>query len=172
MVEATKAPSPFAVITIDERDIYVTYDQQDTHNPDWEESFDVEVGDLSTVVVRIFDLKCMDAGRPSLIGYTTLLPFSVLPPPSVEAVGPVTQADAAPAVHVFQLVRDGVTLQESTVSITLSMDTDGPLPPPKLPPRFKGLKGTRHDRRVGIIKFRGKRIGSKKTTTTETYWLP
>lgn len=175
IVEATRAPSPFAVITIDERDIYVTYDQQDTHNPDWAESFDVEVGDLSTVVVRIFDLKCMDAGRPSLIGYTTLLPFSVLPPPSAEAVGPVTQADeadAVPVVHAFQLVRDGVTLHEATVSITLSMDTEGPLPPPKLPPRFRGLKETREDRRVEIIKFRGKRIGSKKTTTTETYWLP
>jgi hypothetical protein len=116
----------------------------------------------------------MDAGRPSLIGYTTLLPFSVLPPPSAEAVGPVTQADeadAAAAVHAFQLVRDGATLHESTVSITLSMDTEGPLPPPKLPPRFRGLKGTREDRRVGIIKFRGKRFGSKKTTATETYWL-
>ena len=135
----------------------------------------MEVGDLSTVVVRIFDLKCMDAGRPSLIGYTTLLPFSVLPPPSAEAVGPVTQPDgasAAPSVHDFELVRDGVTLHESKVSITLSLDTEGPLPPPKLPPRFKGLKETRQDRRVGIIKFRGRRFGSKKTTNTETYWLP
>ena len=61
-------PPPFAVIAIAERDIYVTYGQQDTHDLNWEESFDVEVGDLSTVVVRIFDLKCMDAGRPSLIG--------------------------------------------------------------------------------------------------------
>ena len=123
----------------------------------------MEVGDLSTVVVRIFDLKCMDRGRPSLIGYTTLLPFSVLPPPSAKAVVPVAQADeaeAAPAIHVFQLVRDGVTLHEFTVSITLSMDMEGPLPPPKLTPQFKGLKETRQDRRVGIIiKFSGKRIG-------------
>ena len=162
------------VITINKQDIYVTYNQQDAHNPDWEESFDMEVGDLSTVViiVHIFDLKCMDAGRPSLIGYTTLLPFSVLPPPSMEAMVPVMQVDVAPAVHVFQLVRDGVTLHKSTVSITLSMDMEGLVPPPKLLPWFKGLQGTRHDRRVGIIKFHGKWIGSKKTTTTETYWLP
>ncbi|KAF5313376.1 hypothetical protein D9611_008627 [Ephemerocybe angulata] len=90
-IKAIRAPSPFAVLTVDGKDLYTTYDLIETTSPEWRETFDTGVSDTSTIVVRVFDLKCMDRGWPSLIGYTTILPFSMLPPgPAAVVLAPPT----------------------------------------------------------------------------------
>jgi C2 domain len=175
-------PSPFAVVTIDKRDMFVTYDQQDEANPDWEESVDIRVGDMSTVVIRVFDLKCMDrSGWPSMIGFTIFLPLSVLVPrPQAVQSEPSDDEQQEPDGNntvrtesvTLPLIRDGVTIPGMTVSISLSTDIESPLPPPKLPPRFQGHKQTHVSSKVGILSFRGRRLGTNKETITETYWLP
>ena len=79
-IEIMRLPSPFAVLTIDGTHIYNTFYEENTRDPEWKETFDAEVSDTSTIVVRIFDMKAMNEGWPALMGYTTITPFSILPP--------------------------------------------------------------------------------------------
>lgn len=89
---AIRAPSPFAVLTIDGINFFTTYDQLETPDPEWRESFDATVSDTTTIVVRVFDLKCLDRGWPALMGYTTILPFSMIPP-AASSHDPVAPSD-------------------------------------------------------------------------------
>lgn len=164
-VKGLRAPSPFAVLTIDEQDIYVTYDQENVTDPDWEESFDVKVGDLSTVVIQIFDLKCLDNGWSSLIGFTAFLPYATLPPEDENAVSTGDRV----GTETLTLARNGRNVPGMTVTVSVSTDVKSPVPAPKIPPRFLGLAKIHVARSVGIISFRGKRLGSSKVTVTNTH---
>lgn len=175
-IEKIKAPSPFAVLTIDEKDVYTTFDLRETKNPEWKETFDVHISETSTIVVRVFDLKCMGteclgADGHALIGYTTILPSAML----WEAVKDESELPTPPdALHIksFPLVRDGKVIPGTTLETSVSTDTSGPIPLPTIPSQYLGLERTTEERKVAMVKWRGKRRGYKETTLTETYNLP
>ncbi|KAF8152964.1 hypothetical protein B0H34DRAFT_677195 [Crassisporium funariophilum] len=171
-VKEMRAPSPFAVITIDEREMYTTFEQYDTTDPDWDESFDVTLGDLSTVVIRIFDRKCIDRNWPSFIGFTTILPFALLPPPrDDESTDTLSERPSSVVKVDIPLVREGITVSGMSVSISLSTDTHNPPSLPVVPPRLH--EEVNHvQRRVGLIKIGNKKYGRKKETTTRVYDYP
>lgn len=187
-IEGFKAPSPFVVLTIDERDVYTTYDLRETKNPDWRESFDVELSETSTIVVRVFDLKCtgtqcLGADGHGLLGYTTILPSAMLWE-ALESQGPIqtddtgsnSGAQASPrpplgGVKSFPLLLDGKPIPGTTFEASISLDTSGPIPLPAIPTQYIGLERTTEERKVAIVKWRGKRRGFKETTLTETYNL-
>ncbi|KDR76997.1 hypothetical protein GALMADRAFT_424162 [Galerina marginata CBS 339.88] len=182
-VRKIRAPSSFAVITIDERHTYTTFEEHDTTHPVWDESFDVKVDDLSTVVIRVFDRKCIDRGWSSFIGYTTVHPFTAFPHPRnphtqtpAEREGPEEEEEDATALtqvdlEDIPLVRDGVTLPEMTVSISLSSDTEVPPSLPVAPPVLYGPEETRVERRVTLVKFGNRKMGRKKETVTHVYQM-
>ncbi|CAA7262100.1 unnamed protein product [Cyclocybe aegerita] len=169
-VKKARAPSPFAVVTIDEREMYTTFEWEDTHDPEWDESFDVKVRDLSTVVIRVFDRKCIDQGWPSFIGFVTVLPFSLLPPPTEGIREEDQPASSRTDVLEIPLVRDGKTVSSMTVSISLSTDTRFPPSLPVVPPVLHE-EATHLQRRVGMVQFGNKKWGRKKETTTHVYQM-
>ncbi|KAF8961867.1 hypothetical protein BDZ97DRAFT_1177690 [Flammula alnicola] len=169
-VKRRRAPSSFAVITIDEHEMYTTFEEPDTNEPDWEESFDMEVSDLSTVVVRVFDRKCIDNDWPAFIGFTTIHPFTALPHPKRGG-----EDDDSEFVKVdldeVPLVREGMTVPDMTVSITLSTDTREQPSLRVVPPHKVGPEVTRVERRVALVKFGNRKMGRKKETTTHVYQM-
>jgi hypothetical protein len=161
-----RAPSPFVVVTINEEETYTTFEERDTHSPEWEEVFDVEINDLATVVIRVFDRKCIDRDWPAFIGFTTLHPFTVLPYPQ-----PGSSPSAQVELDDIPLVRDGATTSDMTVSLTLSTDTQEQ-PTLRIIPRHRGGPlETRVERRVGLVKFGKKKVGRKKETVTHVYQM-
>ncbi|TDL27133.1 hypothetical protein BD410DRAFT_895025 [Rickenella mellea] len=184
-LEKIRKPSPFAAITLDDRDVFVTYEQDHANDPDWGESFDLEVTDLSTVVIRVYDLKCIDRGWPALIGYTVLLPFSILPPGDESPLLPTTGGEAGSAdgsgietpqvimeeTATFPLTRKGQIVPDHNLTISLSTNTATPLPEPKLPQKYRGLQRTVRETKINYLKICGMTFGSKERTTTEIYEL-
>jgi len=172
-INTIRAPSPFAVITIDEREMYTTFEEENTTDPGWNESFDVEIEDLSTVVIRVFDRKCIDQGWPAFIGFTTILPFSLLPPPKEEDVDDSSHSSLDSRVNIddISLVREGVTISDMSVSISLSTDTRVPPTLPVVPPHLYGPEGVHVERRVALFKWGNKTMGRKKVKTTRVYQL-
>ncbi|KAH6904943.1 hypothetical protein BKA70DRAFT_1294448 [Coprinopsis sp. MPI-PUGE-AT-0042] len=188
-IEKLKAPSPFAVLTIDEKDVYTTFDLRDTRNPGWKETFDVQISETSTIVVRIFDLKCMGteclgADGHGLIGYTTILPSAMrwevgkensdilsAQTDSQDSVRDGPQLRPAIQIKSFPLVRDSKVIPGTTFEASISTDTSGPIPPPDIPAQYVGLERTTEERTVAMVKWRGRRRGFKETTLTETYNL-
>ncbi|PPQ95077.1 hypothetical protein CVT25_002600 [Psilocybe cyanescens] len=173
-VDKARAPSAFAVITIDEREMYTTYEAHNTTDPEWEESFDVEVDDLSTVVIRVFDRKCIDRGWTSFIGFTTIHPFTAFPHAVDPAVYSGEEENPAPPskkvdLDDIPLVRDGHTVPNMTIGISLSSDTKAPISLLVAPPILHGPKIERVERRVNLVKFGNRKMGSKKETTTRVY---
>jgi hypothetical protein len=223
-VRKLRAPTSFAVVTVDEREMYTTFEMHDEHDPQWDESFDMRVDDSSTVVVRVFDRKCIDNGWPAFVGFAVVHPFTVLPhptlpPPRVEdeaqededaptepsagdahqggssGGSSIDESHAAGPEHrgveddrllgvaskpsriprsvdlELPLVRDGITVPGMTVSIRLSTEIRGKpvLPPP--PPYIGDVEQTRVERRVALVKFRNKKMGRKKETTTRVYQM-
>lgn len=169
MVNKLRAPSPFVVVTINEEETYTTFEEHDKHNPDWEEVFDVEINDLSTVVIRVFDRKCIDRDWPAFIGFTTIHPFTVLPYPQPGSGGDSSQS-AQVELDDIPLVRDGTT-SDMTVSLTLSTDTQEQ-PTLRIIPRHQGGPlETRVERRVALVKFGKKKVGRKKETVTHVYQM-
>ena len=168
-INAIRAPSPFAVITIDEREMYTTFEEENSTDPGWNESFDVEIDDLSTVVIRVFDRKCIDQGWPAFIGFTAILPFSLLPPPDEEDVN--TSSHSSKNIDDIPLAREGVTVSGMSVSISLSTDTRIPPTLPVVPPHLYGPERTRVERRVALFKWGNKTMGRKKVKTTRVYGL-
>jgi len=171
-VKAIRAPSAFAVITVDEREAYTTFEHEETSDPDWEESFDIKVRDLSTVVIRVFDRKCIDQGWPAFIGFTTFMPFNVLPPPRHDEVEDAEDPDADSGKvdkDDIPLVKEGVTISDMTISISLSTDTSIQPSLPSVPPVLSGPVETHVQRRVALVKWGNKKSGSKKETTTRVY---
>jgi len=167
-INEIRAPSPFAVITIDECEMYTTFEEESTTDPGWSESFDVDIDDLSTVVIRVFDRKCIDQGWPAFIGFTTILPFSLLPPPNEEEVN--TSSDSSINIDDIPLVRDGITVSGTSVSISLSTDTRGPTLPVSTP-YLHGPQRIRVERRVALFKCGNKTMGRKKEKITGVYEL-
>jgi len=169
-VNAIRAPSSFAVITIDEREMYTTFEQENTTHPHWNETFDVDIEDLSTVVIRVFDRKCIDLNWTAFIGFTTLLPFSLLPPPTEQDLN-TSSPDSPVDIDDIPLVREGVTVSGMSVSISLSTDTRVPPTLPFVPPYLYGPEENHVERRVSLFKFGNKTMGRKKVTTTRVYQL-
>ncbi|KAH9474441.1 E3 ubiquitin-protein ligase pub1 [Psilocybe cubensis] len=161
-VAKARAPSAFAVITIDERDVYTTFEAPDNNCPVWNESFDIEVTDLSTIVVRVFDRKCIDMGWPSFIGYTTIHPFTVFPHASHSSAADVSNENenetimsSLPSgkvdVDSIPLVLDDYTMHNMTISISISPSTEEPvnLPGPTSSSRLTtGPRKTKTERRA------------------------
>ena len=173
-VERLRAPSPFAIVTINEEAMYTTFQARSTHDPEWEEVFDAEVGDLATVVVRVFDRKCIDNGWPAFIGYTTIHPFAVLPYPGggSREEGEEEDGEATEAVlDDVPLVCEGRTVPGMTISLTLSTDTEEEPTLRVVPPFENAPLETRVERRVGLVKFGKKKVGRKKETTTHVYQM-
>ncbi|KAF8799680.1 hypothetical protein BYT27DRAFT_7201093 [Phlegmacium glaucopus] len=170
-VTAIRAPSSFAVVTIDEREMYTTFEQEDTTDPDWRESFDVDIGDLSTVVIRVFDRKCIDRNWPAFIGFTTILPFSLLPPPKEQDLNTSSSPNSHVDIDDIPLVRGGITVSDMSVSISLSTNTSVPPTLPYVPPHLYGPQETHVKKRVALFKCRNKTWGQKKVTTTRVYQL-
>lgn len=172
-IKARRGPTAFAVITIDEREQYTTFEIGNTTEPNWDESFDIKVGDMSTVVIRVFDRKCIDQGRPAFIGFTTILPFSILPPPKKGDQpandDPETPADGSKVDLDIPLVLEGITVPDMTVSISLSTDTRFQPTLPYVPPLMTGPHRVDEQRRVTFIKWGNKRYGGKKETNTHVY---
>jgi len=174
-IKARRAPTAFAIITIDEREQYTTFEIDDTTEPNWDESFDIKVGDMSTVVIRVFDRKCIDQGWPAFIGFTTILPFSILPPPKKEEDQPANddpevQADRSKVdLDDIPLVREGITVPEMTVSISLSTDTRIQPTLPYVPPLMTGPRRVEAQNRVTLVKWGNKKYGRKKETNTYVY---
>jgi C2 domain len=177
-IVALKAPSPFAVLTIDEKDVYTTFDLRDAMNPGWKETFDVEISETSTIVVRIFDLKCMGteclgADGHGLIGYTTILPSAMLwemGKDDSNSTGTAPREGARVQIKSFPLIRDGKIIPGTTFEASISTDTSGPIPL-AIPPQYIGLERTTEERKVAMFHWRGRRRGYKETTLTETYNL-
>lgn len=202
-IETIRCPSPFAVLTIDGTHIYNTFYEEHTRDPEWKESFDAEVSDTSTIVVRIFDMKAMNQGWPALIGYTTISPFSILPPgrkppapgpdstssdpqtegpteeSSSQALGPAAEArrlkdgtsDSTAVVQQFPLVLDREVVPGTSVVFSVSTDISGPPPLPKIPERYLGVRKTNIKTQVGFVKWRGRKVGRREVTVTETHRL-
>lgn len=181
-LENARAPSAFAVITIDERQVYTTYEALNSSNPVWEESFDIEVNDFSTIVVRVFDRKCIDRDWPSFIGYTTIHPFTVFPhadycPPTVgvdeeTTLLPSSSSSSKVDTDSIPLVLDGYTMHDMTIGILMSSETEAPinLPGPvPYTPRTQDIRKTTAERRVNLVKFGNRKRGSKKETVTHVY---
>lgn len=169
-INEIRAPSPFAVVTIDEREMYTTFEEENNTDPSWNESFDVEIEDLSTVVIRVFDRKCIDFGLPAFIGFTTILPFSLLPPPKNEDAN--SSPDSQVNVDMIPLVREGVVISGMSISISLSTDTREPPTMAHAPPHLYGPEETRVERRVALFKCGNRKtVGRKKVTTTRVYQL-
>ncbi|PPQ96480.1 hypothetical protein CVT26_010474 [Gymnopilus dilepis] len=175
-VKKIRSPSAFAIATIDEREMYTTYDESNTTDPVWEESFDVEIDDQSTAVIRVFDSKCIDRGWPAFIGYTVIHPFTVFSHPTEpqytgDEDPDKDDASAAKTRRVevtdVPLVCDGVTMQDMTISISLSSDTSLPPSLHNPAPILRGPESTHRERRVALVKFGNKRMGRKKETTTQ-----
>ncbi|KAJ3511415.1 hypothetical protein NLJ89_g4119 [Agrocybe chaxingu] len=167
VLRKAQTPSPFAVITIDEREMYTSRAEESTCDPEWDESFDVRVGNLSTIVIRVFDHKCVDLGLPGFIGFATLLPFALMPPPTKEGEQGIQEAH----VKDIPLVREGRTVPSMTVSISLSTDTRVP---PGLPavPQAVELQEMHIRRRVAMAQLGDRRWGRKKDTRTYVYNVP
>ena len=179
-VKKIRSPSAFAIVTIDEREMYTTYDDSNTTDPVWEESFDVEIDDQSTAVIRVFDSKCIDRGWPAFIGYTVIHPFTVFSHPTEpqytgDEDPDKDDASAAKTRRVevtdVPLVCDGVTMQDMTISISLSSDTSLPPSLHNPAPILRGPQVTHRERRVALVKFGNKRMGRKKETTTHVYQM-
>lgn len=172
-VARTRSPSAFAVITVDDREMYTTFEIDDAHDPNWEESFDMKVDDLSIVVIRVFDMKCIDRSWPSFIGFTTVHPFSAFPHPNSTSTKDSSLAEVGHSqvdLEAIPLVREDATVPDMTVSISISTDTTLP---PSLPtvPFLSGPQETRVERRVALVKFGNKKVGRKKETTTTVYQM-
>jgi hypothetical protein len=56
--------------------LHATYDVKESNNPTWEEAFDLEVDDVSPIVIRVFQLRSRKI--PTLVGYTSFLPLDLL----------------------------------------------------------------------------------------------
>jgi len=182
-VARARSPSAFAVITVDDREMYSTFEIDNAHDPDWEESFDMKVDDLSIVVIRVFDMKCINKGWPSFIGFTTVHPFTALPHPnkahlnkahpnsaSAEEISATESGLSQVDLDAIPLVREDTTVPDMSVSISISTDTKLP---PSLPtvPLLSGPQETRVQRRVTLVKFGNKKVGRKKETTTTVYQM-
>jgi len=172
-VARARSPSAFAVITVDDREMYSTFEIDNAHDPDWEESFDMKVDDLSSVVIRVFDMKCINRGWPSFIGFTTVHPFTALPHPNSTSAEEISAAESGPSqvdLDAIPLVRENTTVTDMSVSISISTDTKLP---PSLPtmPLLSGPQETRVERRVTLVKFGNKKVGRKKETTTTVYQM-
>ncbi|KAJ2915717.1 hypothetical protein MD484_g4683, partial [Candolleomyces efflorescens] len=190
-VDQTLAPSPFALLTVGDKDVYNTYALPHTGNPDWQEYFDADVADTTTIVIRIFDSKCMDRGWPALIGYTTILPFAMFPPGSgggndvapaddsstpTQAIALVNQANRTQesGAQTFPLFRDRSVIPGMSLEFSVSSDVQSPLPPPNIAGLNNfGLQHVNERRNVAIFKWRGKTIhGKRQTRLTERYNMP
>ncbi|CAA7262113.1 unnamed protein product [Cyclocybe aegerita] len=167
VLRKAQTPSPFAVVTIDEREMYTSRVEESTCDPDWDESFDVRVGDLSTIVVRVFDRKCIDQGLPEFIGFATLLPFALMPPPSKGGEQGVQEAH----VKDVPLVREGKTVPAMAVSFSLSTDTRVPPGLPAVPQEVE-LQEMHIRRRVATAQLGDRKWGRKKDTRTYVYNVP
>ena len=149
--------------------MYTTFEEENNTDPSWNESFDVEIEDLSTVVIRVFDRKCIDFGLPAFIGFTTILPFSLLPPKNEDAN---SSPDSQVNVDMIPLVREGVVISGMSISISLSTDTREPPTMAHAPPHLYGPEETRVERRVALFKCGNRKtVGRKKVTTTRVYQL-
>lgn len=169
-VKLLRAPSPFVIVTINEEEMYTTFQERNTHDPEWEEVFDAEISDLATVVVRVFDRKCIDNNWPAFIGYTTIHPFTAMPYPGVNT----SEDDASTtetALTDIPLIFEGKTMPDATISLTLSTDTEEEPTLRIVPPFRNGPLETRVERRVGLVKFGKKKVGRKKETTTHVYQM-
>jgi len=172
-VARTRSPSAFAVITVDDREMYTTFEIDNAHDPDWEESFDMKVDDLSVVVIRVFDMKCIDRSWPSLIGFTTVHPFTAFPHPNSTSTEGSSSAEIGHSqvdLDAIPLVRKDATVPDMNVSISISTDTRLP---PSLPtvPLLSRPQETRVERRVALVKFGNRKSGRKKATTTTVYQM-
>ncbi|KAF9531078.1 hypothetical protein CPB83DRAFT_849293 [Crepidotus variabilis] len=182
-IQRRRAPTAFVVVTIAEREQYTTYEHEHEKNPRWNEGFDVKLTDTSTIVIRVFDRKCIDAEWPSLIGFTTILPFSLLPPPVEGEPTPdltprqepkdlETAIDSSSIEVDVPLIREGRTVPEMTIKISLSTDTSLPPTLPYVPPTLVGPQAVHTQTRVGLFKWGNKTVyGRKKETHTTVYQL-
>ena len=172
-IQSRWAPTTFAVISVNEREQYTTFEKRNDHNPNWDESFDISVDNRSTVEIRIYDGKCIDRGWPAFIGSTTILPFSVLPLPKDSDPEPDPEALVKTKVHLddIALVRGGVIDSKMTVSISLSADTRFQPSLPYVPPLLSGPQAEHVQTRIELVKWRDKKYGRKKQTTTRVYQL-
>lgn len=211
MEETRRSPTAFMVLTVDEKEIYTTYEITDSREPVWRETFEMEICDVSMVVVRVFDVKSMarygwgreqdsviptdspegekeeeeeevDGSGSGLVGYTSLMPSSMLWDMEMEKSNDGAQSTAlitgtsAPKettglARSFPLQRNGKLVKGMTVELRISTDLDGPIPLPVIPAHHVGLKKVQEKRKVAFIKYKGKKIGHRHERLTETYNL-
>ncbi|KAJ3510231.1 hypothetical protein NMY22_g16033 [Coprinellus aureogranulatus] len=164
--EANNSPSPFVVVTIDKTEFYSTFYHDNTENPTWKDSFDIEVTDTTTMEIRVFDAKAMNDGKPALaalIGYTVIAPFTMLYPgqgveradtrlgqqaqasgttAEITTTGPTAEGglecmeECMTIAQVFPLMLDGEVIPGATLTFSVSKDVGGPPPLPDVPSRY------------------------------------
>ncbi|KAF9484050.1 hypothetical protein BDN70DRAFT_928653 [Pholiota conissans] len=169
-IKRMRAPSPFAVVTINEEETFTTFEEYDTHDPDWNDQFDVEINDLATIAIRVFDRKCIDRDWPAFIGFTTIHPFTVMSNTQVESAEDSTPSGEVKLENI-PLVRDDTTTSDTTISLTLSLDTSEEPTLLFVPPHAGHARETRVERRVALVKFGNKKTGRKKETVTHIYQM-
>lgn len=122
----------------------------------------------------MFDRKCVDQGWPAFIGFTTILPFSILPPPtdgqpSASDDPEVPAARSKVDLEDIPLVREGITVPEMAVSISLSTDTRAQPTLPYVPPLMSGPRKVEKQTSVTLVKWGNKKHGRKKEMSTHVY---
>lgn len=176
-------PSPFAVITVDGKDIYHTLAQVETRDPQWNESFDTEMSEVSTIFIRVFDASVTYQGQPVLLGYTSTTLFSMIY--SGRRVEGRTSTSLAPApglgMETNDLMDNAVVLQALPLalnrrpargaSITLSASTDvSSQPSPFVIPPHGRRVGTTVRMGTTLYGWGGKGyVGYREETRTDTY---
>jgi len=117
----------------------------------------MKVDDLSTVVIRVFDMKCIGRDWHSFIGFTTVHPFTTLRHPDN---GSSTEAPLASEDVHSQVDLDAVP--DMTVGISILTDTRL-LPSTPIGPLIPGATRNTTGPEGSVIQVR---VGRKETKTT------
>jgi hypothetical protein len=171
-------PSPFAIITVDGADIYRTLSQIETENPEWNESFDMEMSETSALVIRIFDASTADRERPVLLGYTATTVFSMLLGRGAEdgilpllGTTPTDAASSSIPSRALPLAFSSRCVHGASVTLSMSTDVSGP-PSPFVLPRHGHRTRTTVRTGVAFYGWGGRSLaGHQERTRFDTYRL-